>query len=269
MDLSQPSASLLIKSLEKDLGIQLFERHGPKIIPSSYGTSLYQLAQPAVETMDSLPERFLASIGEINSGKIDIAADQSTILYLLPKYITAFHEDYNKVKIQLHDSSDKRGLELLRSGEVDFMVDSLNDIPDDIDYKPILSYRTMLITPTDHPLTQQHEISLEDIARYGLILPSRDSSSHNEVRQLFKQHNLEYQIVLETRGWEIIKKYVSMNMGISIVTELCLTGEDNLTEIALDHYFPSRSYGIIQRKGNVYSPQAKLFIKSMDKHFFD
>ncbi len=269
MDLSQPSASLLIKSLEKDLGIQLLERHGPKIILSSYGASLYKLAQPAVEAMDSLPERFLANIGEINSGKIDIAAGQSTILYLLPKYVTAFHEDYEKVKIQLHDGTVKVGLALLRRGEVDFLVDSLNEIPDDLDYTPIFSYRTMLITPVDHPLTKKREINLEDIARYGLILPSRYSSSHNEVRQLFQQHNLKYQVVLETGGWEIIKKYVSMDMGISIVTELCLTGDDNLSEIALDHYFPSRSYGIIRRKGNVYSPQAKLFIESMDKHFFD
>lgn len=268
MGLSQPSASLLIKSLEKDLKTQLFERRGPKITPSPYGVSLYKMAQPAVEAMDRLPENFLSSIGDINSGKINIGAEQSTILYLLPRYVTAFHQDYDKVKIHLKDCSGDSGLHLLRSSDIDFLVGTLAKVPDDLDYHPIFNYRTMLITPVDHPLSMKRDIRLEDIAQYPLILPPGHLSTRTAIDQLFRQYNLSYDIALEAEGWEVIKKYVSTGLGISIVTELCITGDDELSEIALDHYFPSRSYGIIQRKGKLYSLQDRLFIELLDKNFF-
>ena len=58
MFLSQPSISLLVQSLEKDLGCRLFERQGPKIQLSTEGRTLLELALPLVEGLETLPEAF-------------------------------------------------------------------------------------------------------------------------------------------------------------------------------------------------------------------
>jgi DNA-binding transcriptional LysR family regulator len=84
---------------------------------------------------------------------------------------------------------------------------------------------------------------------------------------VFKQHNLSYRVTLEAGGWEVIKKYVELGLGISIVTDVCLTGDENLARIPLDQYFPKRSYGIVQRRGKFFSPQTKCFLKILDKAF--
>jgi DNA-binding transcriptional LysR family regulator len=86
---------------------------------------------------------------------------------------------------------------------------------------------------------------------------------------VFKQHNLAYRVTLEAGGWEVIKKYVELGQGISIVTDVCLTGEENLGRVPLDQYFPKRSYGIVQRRGKFLSPQTKCFVKILDKAFAD
>src|SRR5512142_3087706 len=75
------------------------------------------------------------------------------------------------------------------------------------------------------------------------------------------QHNLTFTVTLEAGGWEVIKKYVELGMGISIVTDICLTGKEKLARIPLKQYFPQRGYGLVLRKGRFLSPQAKRFVE--------
>jgi DNA-binding transcriptional LysR family regulator len=61
----------------------------------------------------------------------------------------------------------------------------------------------------------------------------------------------------------VIKKYVERGLGVSIVSAICLTDNEKLTVLPLGHYFPSRSYGLVLRRGKFLSPAAKRFIEMM------
>ena len=87
LSLSQPSVSLQIQGLEKELGNLLFERRGPRIRLTPAGQVLLEMALPLVESMEQLPDQFLARLGQVDTGTLDIAAGESTILYLLPDII--------------------------------------------------------------------------------------------------------------------------------------------------------------------------------------
>jgi len=160
------------------------------------------------------------------------------------------------------------GMALVRADEADFAVGSMIDVPDDIIYRPIFTYNPVLIMPLDHPLAEKENIALEDISPYGLILPPHHLSTWRVVDMVFRQHNLSFNVALEAGGWEIIKKYVELGMGISIVTDVCLTGTEKVISKPLDQYFPKRSYGLVLRKGKFLSPQARRFIEVMDPDFF-
>jgi len=269
LGMSQPAISLLIKSLEKRLQTTLFERRGPKISITRNGNYLYKLAFPIVKALDELPAEFSALHGNINSGSLDIAAGESTTLYILPRYIHSFKQDYEQVNLRLHNSDGRDPVTMIRNGEIDFMIGAMHDnIPDDITYTPVFSYRMMLITAMNHELSQQATIELKDISRYPLIMPPRNSGTFQSIDRVFKDKQLDYDIALEASGWEIIKKYVSMDMGVSLVSEFCLTGEEDITEMSVDQFFPSSSYGIIARTGKIFSPAARQFMQTLDKDFF-
>ena len=74
---------------------------------------------------------------------------------------------------------------------------------------------------------------------------------------------MPYTVALEVGGWEVIKQYVAMGLGISIVTAICLTEADRtrLATRSLAQWFPSRSYGVVARKGKYLSPQARAFVE--------
>lgn len=267
--LSQPTVSLQIQALEREFETMLFERRGPKIRLTPEGKTLYKLAQPLIHGIDGLHETFIAKCGSLESGELNISAGESTILYVLPKAMQAFSASYPKIRIKLQNVPWRDGMAMIRADQVDFAVGSMSELADDIFYHPVVSYKTVLITPLDHPLANREKVTLQEISPYGLILPPRHLSTWRMVDLAFKQNNLNYRVNLEAGGWEVIKKYVEQGMGISIVSDVCLNGEEKLARIPLDQYFPDRGYGIVMRRGKFLSPQAKRFIEMMVPDFFE
>ena len=268
LNLSQPTVSLQIQALEKELDTLLFERCGPKIRLTPAGELLLDLAQPLIDGFSRLSDTFASQLGEVHAGPLDIAAGEATLLYVLPDVIKSFSDKFSQIDVRLHNVTGHDGLALLRADEVDFAVGSMIDVPDDMVYHPIYNYKPALIMCKGHPLENKERITLEDISPYGLILPPRHLSTWSVVDLVFQQHGVPYNVVLEAGGWEVIKRYVEIGTGISIVTSICLRGFENLTVKPMDEYFPTRSYGAVVRRGKFLSTQAKQFLEMMDGDIF-
>jgi len=266
---SQPAVSLQIQALEREMKLCLFERRGPRINLTPDGRVLLKLAQPLVDGIEGLEANFHAQFGHLDQGELNIAAGESTTLYILPDFVKCYAETYPNVHLKLHNVTGRDGMAMLRADDADLAVGSMLDIPDDIVYHPSMSYSPTLITPLDHPLAAKDKVSLRDICPYGLILPPRHLATWRMLELVFSQHGLKFKVSLEAGGWEIIKKYVAIGMGISIVTDVCLTGNEDLALCSLDADIPKRSYGVVVRRGKFLSPQAKAFIDLIDPVFFN
>lgn len=267
--LSQPSVTLQIQALEREMELTVFERRGPKISLTPEGEVLYRLSSPLVEAIDGLQESFHAHMGNLQKGELNIAAGESTILYVLPDTTKHFADEYPGISLKLHNVTGRDGLSMIRADQVDFAIGSMLEVPDDIRYEPIVTYYPALITSKHHPLARQENVTLQDISEHGLILPPRHLSTWRIVELVFQQHNLKFKVSLEAGGWEVIKKYVELDLGISIVTDVCLTENDNLTVKPLGKFFPTRSYGIVSRRGKFLSPAAVRYIDMLREYYAD
>lgn len=259
--LSQPAVSLQVQALEREMDTVLFERRGPRIRLTKEGETLFEMARPLVEGMETLGERFAQhQHGELSSGEINIAAGESTIMYVLPQLMARFRERYPDIHIHLHNVTGRDGLAMLREDQVDFAIGSMLDIPNDISYQPVYSYAPMLIMPKNHDLAKRKTLTLEDLSPYGLILPPRRLTTWRLVDMVFQRHHVPYRVALEVGGWEVIKRYVALGFGLSIVTSICLRDDDPLLAKNMSSYFPERSYGLVQRRGKYPTPQSRAFI---------
>jgi DNA-binding transcriptional LysR family regulator len=119
----------------------------------------------------------------------------------------------------------------------------------------------MLITRRDHPLAAESRVTLKDIAKYPLILPPKDQATFRVVEMVFAEHSLTYDVKLEVGGYDVIKKYVDLGLGISIVMSHCLSGADHLHSVPLGHWFPKRTYGVVLRKDRTPSRPAERFVE--------
>jgi LysR family transcriptional regulator, cys regulon transcriptional activator len=263
--LTQPTVSLQVQSLERDLSATLFERRGPKIELTFEGKLLYELARPLVEGLTSLEQEFDARRNNLEHGRIAIAAGESTIHYVLPRAVQQFSSQHPGIALTLNNVTGKQGLQQLRERTVDFCVGPILDTPADIAFEPVVAFDPVLIAALGHPLAKLKKVSLRDISRYPLILPPRHLSTWRQVEMVFQQRHLPYEVRLEMGGWEVIKRYVELGMGISIVMSVCLTGRERLEVIPVNRYFPKRAYGIVSLNTRTLSPQAREFIAIFKK----
>lgn len=266
---SQPTISLQINALEQEMDATLFKRSGPKLTLTTEGSILYDLCLPHLQGIDRLKETFEAHCGNLTSGQLNIAAGESTILYILPKPVEIFSSQYPGINLSMANVTGRNGMEMLRNDSVDFAVGSMLEVPDDLEYLPIVTYNPVVITPLDHPLAKLDKPQLKDIGQYGLILPPRHLSTWHIVKMVFAQHNVNFKVTLEAGGWEVIKRYVSLGMGISIVTDVCITEQDKnrMNVIPVNQFFPKRSYGIVTHKDKFLSAPAQRFIDIMQESF--
>ena len=258
--LSQPSVSLQIAALQKEIGVPLVERVGRRVQLTREGLMLFELARPVLEGLDGLEREFRAKLGGGSVRELNLAAGSSTIQYLLPPLVQEYRERHPATKLQLHNVSNRDGLALLRSDEVDFAFGSMVDVPGDLAYEAVHHFDPMLIAPLDHPLAAKAEIRLEDLSPYGLILPPNRVSTFRLVDLVFQQHRVPYQVAIEVGGWEVIKQYVAMGLGISIVSGMCIEPGDKLAVRNVRRWFPPRSYGVVVRRGKLLSPEARAFV---------
>jgi len=268
--ISQPAVTQQLQALERELGVVLLERNGRRLSPSREGQLLYEMAQPLVESLDGLEAGFREKVQGLDAGELNIAANSSTILYVLPKIVENFRARHPDVRLTLHNAISADGTDLLREDAVDLAVGSMMDVPADLNYAPVYRFEQVLITPRDHPLASKPRLTLEDLSPYPLILPPRRQVTYRLVDLVFQRARVPYTVALEVGGWEVIKQYVAMGMGISIVTAICLTDADRekLAMRPLKDYFPTRSYGVVVRKGKYLSPQARAFIELIQPDLF-
>ncbi len=259
--LSQPAISLQVRALERELDTILFERHGPRINLTREGQELHEMARPLVESLETLNARFNRRMkGDLDSGQVVIAAGESTIIYLLPRLVQHFRERYPNIHVHLKNVTGRDGLAMIRDDEVDLAIGSMLDVPSDIAYQPIYSYAPALILPLGHDLADKDDVKIEDISPYGLILPPRRLTTWRMVDRVFQQHQVPFNVTLEVGGWEVIKRYVELDFGVSIVTGICLRDDDKLVAKNMSAYFPKRSYGTVMRRGKFLSAQARAFM---------
>jgi LysR family transcriptional regulator, putative pyruvate carboxylase regulator len=260
--LSQAAVSLQLSALEAEIDQPLLERQGRSLRVTREGQALYELSRPLVEGIDGIGEALREALSDLDTGELNIAAGESTILHLLPPLVQAYRERHPAVHVHLHNVTGRDGLALVRSDQVELAVGAMLEVPPDIAYEQVYLFDPMLIAPLGHPLGEKAELRLEDLSPYGLILPPKRLSTWRLVDLVFQQRRVPYKVALEVGGWEVIKQYVAMGLGISIVTGFCLDAQDHQRLVVrnLRAYFPQRSYGVVVRKGRLLSPHARRFI---------
>ncbi len=266
---TQPTISLQVKALEDELGVKLFERLGPKKVTlTPEGKILLELTAPLLQELENVTSRFNEARGNYTTSSLTLATHSSVMIYLLPGIIKRFKQMYPDCQLAILNRSRDEMIRMLDNGEVDFGITSLNHIPQHIDYKIFSRFNRILIATKNHPISKKNSITLEEISKYPLILPTQESSTRKFIDQLFDQQGLRCDITMEVVGRTAIKTYVEMNLGISIINEYYVTQADRakLWVKNVSNLFGKAETGILTRKGRLLSRPVKEFINLVQKH---
>lgn len=263
MGLTPSTITLQIQSLERDLGIKLFERDPKKIRLTPEGQMFYNYSVSYVQGIDNLFENFIKLTKDTKSNIISVAGNVS-ICYILPKYIKQFETLYPKVKFEIRNLVKYDAIKRAINDEIDILVYSMTPklLPSELNFFPIVTYNPILLTNKDHPLTKKDKVTLADIKQYKLLRLDPQFITVPNFDEVAKCHGLETKIEFEMANYEILKKFIKADVGIAIVSSICLEDESDSDLVGRDlsDYFPGLTYGIMIKKGKIIHPLLQEFM---------
>lgn len=269
MGLTQAAITLQIQSLERDIGMSVFNRSGQKIKLTDAGKTLYAQATYYIQGIDDLFESFIKFTNDKKLNIVDIAANHVGISYIIPKYLKKFRDINKSVKFKIRNLSKDECISRLLEDEIDMFIYpmTLSEIPDELEFFPIVKYQPILLTRRDHPLAKKKKITLSDISEYELVRIDPKLITLPAFEELLKAHNIRSTIEFEMSDWEILKKFVKANIGIAMISNIVLEGEkDNeLTERIMTDYFPEMTYGVLIKKGKRLEGLSRQFFEFLTK----
>ena len=270
LGLGPPAVSLHVRELEHELESRLFERSTTSIRLTPAGETLYALAEPLVKGMDELPDDLMTRIDERVSGRIHLAASVSAAAFVLPPYVKQFRDRHPGFRLRVRSCYVREGVRLLLDNEVEFVLGPKDPRPEkSFEYRELLTYGIVLITPPDHPLAGRSTVSPEEVAGWPAIVPPPGSYSRRFGGGDAEHFGIDAEAAIEVSGWGIMKRYVENGLGISLIPSICVSKTDQLSAIPLDEYFPRRSFGVFTLRGSVLTPPSRLFLQLMIPDFPD
>lgn len=267
----QPAVTMAIKALEEELHVRVFERvaRGAKL--TAAGKALQETAGPLLDQWDTLPKRLEETLSGEMRGPVRVGAGEGAVLYLLPSCLRVFRERHRQVELVVRNQPVEETLRMLRAGELDFGLRSLSSQPPGLIYRPspTLTFDRVAIAPKAHPIHRVKTLSLAELARHPFVMPWERSTTRRLVERKLEEEGLRCQVALEAGGWEIIKRYVALGLGIAIVPAFCIEPQDrrHLAARPVSHLFGQDAYGIVVRRRKYLSRAAKELIRIIDPKF--
>ncbi len=261
---SQPGVSKQIKSLEDELGIEIFVRNGKRITAiTPPGQAILEIAQRMLHDADNLKhvsEEFRAR----DSGTLTVATTHTQARYALPPVVKQFIQRYPKVRLNLHQGSPTQIAQQVLSGEADLAIatESLA-LYDELVTLPCYEWHHCVITPPKHPLLAEKKLTLEKLAQFPVITYDFAFSGRGKINAAFQAKGLAPNIVLTAIDADVIKTYVELGLGIGIVAQMAVMPERDKHLRMLDaaHLFQPSVTRIALRKNEYLRGYSYDFIE--------
>lgn len=253
LNTSQPNVSKQIRSLESELGVDLFARRGKRIVAlTPAGEAILNVVQDLVKKMDTvrgIAEEFHSE----STGMLRIATTHTQARYVLPDPIQQFRNSFPDVSLHVNQGTPAQLAELTERGEVDFAIATEGfEHFSDVILLPCYRWNRSVVVPHDHPFAHRMtKITIDELAAEDLVTYVFGFAEQSNVSQAFARENLSPNVVFTATDTDVIKKYVQLGLGVGIIASMAYdhVTDNGLVAIDASHLFEPNVTQIGFRKG--------------------
>ncbi|PHM67212.1 LysR family transcriptional regulator [Xenorhabdus stockiae] len=210
--LSQSAVSASLTDLEGQLGVQLFDRVGKRLVTNEHGRLLYPKALALLEQTGEVEQLF-----KLEMGALRLAASSTIGNYMLPEMLAKYRKEYPDTPLELHISNTEDVIKSVAEFRVDLaFIEGLCHNPDLIT-QPWMKDELIVFSPPESPLVRSN-LTLEDLIKAPWILREKGSGTREVLDQLLFSQMPRFNIAMELGNSEAIKHAVQYGMGISCLS---------------------------------------------------
>ncbi len=261
--ISQPSLSRSIDSLEDELGVVLFEKSGRGIALTGSGRLLLEYANRIIEECDIA----IYKMKELSTsgGRIDIGYVFPLANYYIPHKVRSFLDMPGNEHVTFGFTQNRTSsiIRDIKNGKLDVGFCAYSENEEELEFVPLMKQEMVIITSLEHPLADQGDLSIRELANYPVIGYDRISGLGGYTNRLYKNVGIKPEIVCECSDENSIQALVREQFGIALVARVDILNEKYLkihhvSDADLVHYV-----NVVWLKNHYLMPATKRFIDFM------
>jgi DNA-binding transcriptional LysR family regulator len=215
LQLTQPSITARIQSLEREVGEEMFERGGRGVRLTDAGLAFLPYAERILQTLaegrDSIDE-----VRNVQLGSLQLGAALTICTYVLPHILHGFRSRYGGVDVSIKTARSEQVLAMVLSDEVQVgIVRSLSH--PDVETLHLYDDEIVLIAEPGHRFASAGRTSVEEAASEPIVLFDRGSSYFGLIHGFFRQAGVVPNVAMELDSLEATKRMVEEGLGIALV----------------------------------------------------
>jgi DNA-binding transcriptional LysR family regulator len=259
---TQSAVSQTIRKLEDELGEPLFDRSSREGMLTDAGQTLKEYAEKLVNLRADAQEA-LVELRQLQKGKLGIAANEFTALYLLP-VLTEFRRLHPMIKVTVQRSLGSHIPDDLLRHTVEMGV--LTYDPQDPRLRSIVVYQDELtfVVPPTHPLASGKQISIRQLGAEVFVAHIVNSPYREKVIEAFRRYKTPLHMDVELPTLQAITRFVAMGNGVALVPEISVQSElarGELVRIPVRELSFHRKLRLVYRKEASLSHAGRAFLQ--------
>jgi DNA-binding transcriptional LysR family regulator len=259
---TQSAVSQSIHKLEEEIGEPLLDRSSRDGRLTAAGRVLQEYAERLLNLRNDAHNALL-ELRELHQGKLAIAANEFTALYLLP-VLGEFRRLHPMIKITVQRALGSHIPDDVLRHNSELGV--LTYDPQQAQLHSIVVYLDELIfvVPPRHPLAGEPQVSIRQLGAESFVAHIVSSPYREKVIQAFKRHKTPLHMDIELPTLQAIKRFVAMGNGVALVPEMSVESEltrGELVRIPVRELRLHRKLRLIYRKSASLSHAARAFLK--------
>jgi DNA-binding transcriptional LysR family regulator len=268
LNMTQPAASKLLKDLEEMLGVSLFERLPRGMRPTWYGDTMIRHSRAALASLNQAHEELLAAkngqFGQVNLGSITAPG-----LALLPPTVAAVKQAHPNLHVTIQIEPSNVLIERLNRGTLDMLVGRLSPEHDKaaLRYESVSDEPICAVARPGHPLLTAVNPTLEDVFRYGWIVPPAGSVLRHRFDMMIQEQGLQPPTnCVESGAFLFIGKMMQQSDMVSVMaTDVARYYANHGMLTILPVHFPCEMepFGFITRRDRLLSPAAEVVLRAL------
>jgi len=267
--LTQPAASKLLRQIETDFDVKLFDRMARGMAPTQYGEILIQHARQALSEFGRAREEIVALKSGL-AGKVAIGTVLSPGTNLVPMAVVSMKQRYPGILTSVEIGPSRTLVQKLARGELDMVVGRVLDSTPkaELVYEPLAPDEPhAVIASTHHPLAERPDLKLEHLTEEPWIVPPAGSLVRDRLADLFVQHGLSPPTnIVESQCLPAVTALLQQSNMLAVLPEeavLSYCSAGMLAVLIRNLPLAVGAFGLITRRRHKLSPGAQLMVSAL------
>ena len=258
--ISQPSLSTMIRKVEEDVGLPLFDRTCKPVRLTETGRA-YIRATEEIQHVERSCYNYVCAVNNLQAGSLAIGSNQLFSSLVLPRYVSHFIARYPQIQLNLVDANSAELEELIAAGQLDLIIDNRELDTAHYDRQGLQREYLLLAVPenftSNHGL-EEYQMTFQDIlenrhmsdevkpvplkafAEDPFILMTRDNDTRGRTDAIFQEGGLTPRVILEIDRLVTLYSFIVMGTADVIVSDTLIKNVRDRAENVVFYKLPEQ-----------------------------